>query len=78
MREEIVWNPCKLVHFGELHSRVYAICDDDQCRRFDKHGHNAGIGRFIIRSKNISDVSLVENESENDQRCEYDIDESRE
>ena len=32
----------------------------------------------MFRSKNISDVSLMENKSKNDQHCEYDIGKSAE
>jgi hypothetical protein len=32
----------------------------------------------MFRSKSISNVSLMVNESENDQRCEYDIEDSGE
>ena len=53
-----------------------ATDNDHQCGRFNAHGDNVGIGRSMFHSKSISEVSLIVNQTGNDQHCEYDIDES--
>ena len=60
----------------EIQTSEQATDNDHQCGRFDAHGDNVGVGRSMIHSKGISDVSSMVNEPANDQHCEYDIDES--
>jgi len=59
----------------EIQTGEQATDNDHQCGRFDAHGDNVGIGRFMFHSKSISDVSLMVNETGNDQHSEYDIEE---
>ena len=79
MRDDIEHEFCPIRrHWHETQNGVQTSGNDHQCWRFDTHGDTVGVGRSMFRSKGISDVSSMVTESENDQRSEYDIDESGE
>jgi len=73
MRGDVEHYCSSIPRWHETQNGEQAACNDHQCWRFDAHGDNVGVRRSMFHSKGISDVSSMVNESENDQRCEYDI-----
>ena len=66
------------IHRHETQKGELDTGNDHQWGTFDRQVDNVGVGRSMLCSKGILDVSSMVKESENDQAREYDIDDSGE